>query len=137
MAKTRSFRGVKGTIVSALGAVVCYWTWTYLLDWSDGVRQAGGDSVGAGFLEALLARLVGLLALPVLLWVGMRLLRERGNHLLLAAGHAAAWLIGGYLVEQGGVSDTVTTLCLALFAGLGGLLSLVEVEPAGLPDLQG
>jgi len=128
---------VKGTIVSALAAVVCYWIWTSLLEWSDDVARAGGDSIGSGFLEALLARCIGLLSLPVLLWVSMRLLRERGNHLLIAAGHVAGWVIGGYLVEQGGVSDTVTALCLALFAGLGGLLSLVEVPPAGLADLQG
>ena len=137
MAKSRTFRGVKGTIVAALAAVVCYWMWTSLLEWSHDVAQSGGDNLGSGFLEALLARLIGLLSLPVLLWAGMRLLRERGNHLLIAAGHAEAWLIGGYLVEQGGVSDTVTVLCLALCGGLGGLLSLVEVEPAGLPDLQG
>ncbi|MFI5679385.1 hypothetical protein [Streptomyces cellulosae] len=137
MAKSRSFRGVKGAMVSALTVVVCYWIWTSLLEWSDDVAQAGGDSVGAGLLEGLVARIIGLLSLPVLLWVGMRLLRERGNHLLLAAGHVAGWLIGGYLVEQGGVSDTVTALCLALFVALGGLLSLAEVPPAGLTDLKG
>lgn len=128
---------MKGTIVSALAAVVCYWIWTSLLEWSDDVARAGGDSIGSGFLESLLARVIGLLSLPVLVWVGMRLLRERGNHLLIAAGHVAGWVIGGYLVEQGGLSDAVTALCLALFAGLGGLLSLVEVPPAGLADLQG
>ncbi|WP_280889523.1 hypothetical protein [Streptomyces sp. LBL] len=137
MAKSRNSRAAKGTIVSALAVVVCYCIWTSLLEWSDEVAQADGDSIGAGLPEGLMARVIGLLSLPVLLWVGMRSLRERGNHLLLAAGHVAGWLIGGYLVEQGGVSDTVTALCLALFAGLGGLLSLVEVEPAGLTDLQG
>ncbi|MEU0069917.1 hypothetical protein ABZ027_10315 [Streptomyces sp. NPDC006332] len=136
MAKSRSFRGVKGTVVAALAAGVCYWISTSLVEWSDGLAQAD-DTFGVGMLEGLTARIISLLLLPVLLWAGMRSLRERGNHLLIAAGHVEAWLIGGYLVEQGTGGDAVTVLCLALFAGLGGLLSLVEVEPAGLPDLQG
>lgn len=127
MTKTRAVRAVKGTLVSALAAVVCHWMWTSLREWSDDVSRASGDAMGAGWLESLLAGLLGLLSMPVLLWAGMRLLREHGNHLLVVAGFAAWWLIGGHVVEDGNVGDTATALYLALFAGLGGLLSLAEV----------
>jgi hypothetical protein len=128
MTKTRAaVRGVKGTVVSALAAVACYWMWTSLREWSDDVSRASGDAMGAGWLETLLAGIVGLLSMPVLLWAGMRLLRERGNHLLVAGGFVAWWIIGGDVVEKGDVSATAMALRLALFAGIGGLLSLVEM----------
>ncbi|MEU5345641.1 MULTISPECIES: hypothetical protein [unclassified Streptomyces] len=127
MTKARVFRGVKGTLVSALAAAVCYWMWTSLWEWSDDVSRASGDAMGAGWLEGLLAGLLGLLSMPVLLWAGMRLLRERGNHLLVVAGFVAWWIIGGKIVEEGNVGDMATGLYIALFAGLGGLASLAEM----------
>lgn len=125
--KARIVRCVKGVLVSALAAVVCYWMWNSLLQWADDSAAADESAMGAGWLESLLAGLMGLLSMPLLLWAGMRLLGERGNHLLVLAGVAAWWLIGGHVVEDAGVGGTATALFLALFAVLGGLLSLVEM----------
>ncbi|WP_328493375.1 hypothetical protein OHS59_11910 [Streptomyces sp. NBC_00414] len=127
MTRARVFRGVKGTLLSALAAAACYEMWTSLWEWSDDVSRASGDAMGAGWLEGLLAGIVGLLSMPVLLWAGMRLLRERGNHLLVVVGFVAWWRIGGKLVEEGNVSDLATGLYISLFAGLCGLASLAEM----------
>ncbi|MFH8470016.1 hypothetical protein [Streptomyces sp. NPDC017991] len=113
--------------MSASAAVACYTMWTSLWEWSDEVSRASGDAMGAGFLEGMLAGLVGLLSMPLLLWAGMRLLREQGNHLLVVAGFVAWWIIGGTLVEEGVASDTATGLYIALFAALSALASLAEM----------
>ncbi|MGW7617524.1 hypothetical protein ACWGLG_17010 [Streptomyces antimycoticus] len=126
MVKSRTARGVKGALVSAAAAIVCYWVWASLLEWADDVAEASGPVMGAGWFEGLLALITGFLSMPVLLWVGMRLLGERGNHLLVLAG-AVAWLIIGGHVADGFVSVTTTAALLTLFAVLGGLLSLVEL----------
>ncbi|RNG23557.1 hypothetical protein [Streptomyces botrytidirepellens] len=117
---------MKGTLVSAVAATACYWMWASLLERADEVAEANGRVMGAGWFESLLAMIAGLLSMPVLLWVGMRLLGARGNHLLVLFGTVAWLFIGGYVVD-GFVSDTATAAFLALFVVLGALLSLVEL----------
>lgn len=117
MTKSRTTRWAKGTLVSAVAAVVCHTAWERLREWSSGVSAA----------EGMLASVTGLVAMPVLLWVGMRLLGERGNHLLVLAGVVAWWLIGGHVVEDATVGATCTTLLLTLFALLGGALAMAEL----------
>jgi hypothetical protein len=115
---------VKGAAVSAVSAVVCYWIWTSCREWASGVREADQDAFLAGSLESLLAGIAGVASMPLLLWAGMRVLKERGNHLLVPAG-AMAWIfLGGHVVEDE-VSTGATAGFLALFAALGGLLAWV------------
>ncbi|MDC0770300.1 hypothetical protein [Streptomyces sp. HD] len=127
MTRTRVPRWLKGLLVSAAAAALCYWIWTSAREWADRA-QAGPDSnFGTGFLEAVLAQIAGVASMPLLLWAGMRAVRERGNHLLVFGG-ALAWpFIGGHIIEDAGVPATETVLYCALFAVLGGLLSLAEV----------
>ncbi|MGW0735635.1 hypothetical protein [Streptomyces sp. NPDC002851] len=129
MTKSRTIpwiRGLKGMLVSGLAAVLCSWGWNALRDWADDVAATGGDTIGAGWIESALAGLAGILAMPLLLWAGMRLLGERGNHLLVLLGLVAWWPIGGHVVEDA-VGPVATGLFLALFAVIGGLLSLAEM----------
>jgi hypothetical protein len=126
MAKNMIARWVKGTLVSAVAAVVCYWLWASLREWAWDVGLADRYSWFAGSVELLVAGIAGVASMPVLLWAGMRLLGERGNHLLVLLG-AMAWIfIGGHVVE-GYVSAAGTAVFLALFAALASVLSLVEV----------
>lgn len=127
MTRSRTTRWAKGTLVSALAAVVCHAGWERLREWSSDVAASDPGAMSAGWLEGMLASATGLVAMPVLLWAGMRLLGERGNHLLVLAGVVAWWLIGGHVVEDAGVGVTATALLLALFALLGGALSLAEL----------
>lgn len=119
-------RGAKGTLVSAAAATACCTAWNRLLEWSDDVSAAAQGAMGAGWTEALLALAVGVTSMPLLLWAGMRLLAERGNHLLLLAGTPLWWLIGAHAVEDS-PGPTSTVLYLALFTALAALLSLPEV----------
>ncbi|MET9443096.1 hypothetical protein [Streptomyces sp. NPDC006610] len=65
--------------------------------------------------------------MPWALWLGMRLVCERGNHLLVLVGGLMWPVIGGHIVENAGVGKAETVLYGALFVLLGGLLSLVEM----------
>ena len=114
--KSRTARGVKGTLVSAVAAIACYWMWASLLERADEGAQANGCVMGAGWFESLLAMIAGLLSMPVLLWVG-RACWARGNHLLVLFGTVAWLFIGGHVVD-GFVSDTATAVFLALFVVL-------------------
>ncbi|MFE4830792.1 hypothetical protein [Streptomyces sp. NPDC056672] len=120
---TKTVRWVKGTLVSGPAAVVCYWMWTSLPEWAD--NTADGGAMGSGLLEGMLASVVGLPTMPLLLWAGMRLLGEKGNHLLVLLGVVAWWLIGAHVVEDA-VGAGATALYLSLFAVLGGLLAGVQ-----------
>ncbi|MGW6260100.1 hypothetical protein [Streptomyces sp. NPDC055085] len=125
----RATRWAKGTAVTAVSAVVCYGIWTSCRSWAQGVRDVSEDAFLAGSLESLLAGIAGVLSMPLLLWAGMRLLGERGNHLLLLGGTVAWFLIGGHVVEDA-VGKGATAAFLALFAVLGGLAALTQPRPA-------
>ncbi|MGW5348983.1 hypothetical protein ACWERV_00505 [Streptomyces sp. NPDC004031] len=133
--RTVVVRGTKGTLVSAAAATADYTVWHRLVEWSDDVSAAASGAMGAGWSEALLALAVGLTSMPVLLWAGMRLLGERGNHLLILAGTPLWWLIGARAVGNS-PGPAATVLLLTLFTLLAGLLSLPEV-PATTPPRAG
>ncbi|MFG2311405.1 hypothetical protein ACGFS9_22470 [Streptomyces sp. NPDC048566] len=125
----RAVRWAKGTAVTALSAVVCLWIWTSCRSWAQGVREANEDAFLAGSLESLLAGVAGVLSMPLLLWAGMRLLGERGVHLLLLVGTVGWFLIGGHVVEDA-AGGAATAGFLALFAVLGGLAALARPRPS-------
>lgn len=84
--------------------------------------------MGAGLLEGALATVTGVAMMPLLLWIGMRMLRERGNHLLVVIG-AVVWVfLGGHVVE-GSVNSVATVCYLALFAAVCGVLAALQARP--------
>lgn len=99
-----------------------------LQEWAFGVAAADQDALFAGgFLELLFAGVAGVMSMPLLLWAGMRVLRERGNHLLVMVG-AVTWIfLGGHVVEDD-VGVGATAGFLALFAALGSLLAGVRTD---------
>ncbi|MDW6064401.1 hypothetical protein SAZ11_48735 [Streptomyces sp. FXJ1.4098] len=121
MVKSIPSRWLKGTFVSA-AAVVCYWLWVSLHDWTG---QARSDGTFSGLFESLFAGITGVVSMPVLLWAGMRVLQERGNHLLVMLGAIAWFFVGSHVVEDD-VSTTGTVVFLTLFTAFGTLLSGVE-----------
>lgn len=102
-----------------------YAAWVRLRAWALVASIGPQDTLGTGWVQTLVAEWVGLLSVSLLLWAGMRLLRERGNHVLVLGGFAAWWFIAGHVIEQP-FGATPTTLLLALFVVIGGLLSLLE-----------
>ncbi|GAA0368151.1 hypothetical protein [Streptomyces blastmyceticus] len=124
MAKSKSSRFVKGAVVSAAAAHTTYWIWASARHWASDVGEARSDSFFGGFLESALATAAGVTVMPVLLWAGMRALRERGNHLLVAMG-SLMWLFAGAYVVEKDVGMMGTEVLLVLFILFCGLLALV------------
>ncbi|MEU9791173.1 hypothetical protein AB0E27_11175 [Streptomyces sparsogenes] len=122
MMKSSPSRWQKGALVSAAAAAFCYWLWVSLHEWAG---QARSDGTFSGLFESLFAGITGVVSMPVLLWAGMRVLQERGNHLLVVLGAIAWFFIGGHLVDEH-VSTTGTVVFLTLFTAFGTLLSGVE-----------
>ncbi|GFM99408.1 hypothetical protein [Streptomyces fulvorobeus] len=116
---------MKGAVASAVAAILCYLIWSGGREWASGVRDAQPDAFLAGSVESVLALIAGVACMPVLLWAGMRALRERGTHLLVVAGTCVWFFLGGHVVEDA-VDGAATALYLALFAVLGGALALVR-----------
>lgn len=115
-------RWLKGTLVSAVAAAFCYWLWVSLDEWAG---ETDSDGTFSGLFESLFAGIMGVVSMPVLLWAGMRVLQERGNHLLVMLGAIAWFFVGSHVVEDD-VSTTGTVVFLTLFTAFGTLLSGVE-----------
>ncbi|MER6146173.1 hypothetical protein ABT174_40295 [Streptomyces sparsogenes] len=122
MMKSSPSRWLKGTLVSAAAAAFCYWLWVSLDEWAS---ETDTDATFSGLFESLFAGITGVVSMPVLLCAGMRVLQERGNHLLVILGAIAWFFIGGHLVDDD-VSTTGTVVFLTLFTAFGTLLSSVE-----------
>ncbi|MFE5121374.1 hypothetical protein [Streptomyces sp. NPDC056669] len=124
MLSSRLCRWLKGIVVSAAAAHATYWVWESAEQWESEAQRANPDGgIGTGFIEGALATFAWLTLVPLLLWSGMRLLRERDNHLLVTMG-SAAWIILGTQMTKGGVSRVETELFLLAFTLLGGFLAL-------------
>lgn len=122
--RTIAVRGAKGVVVGAVAAVACFRSWSALDEWAEHAGSGPNSNFGTGFIESLIALAVGIVSMPVLLWAGMRLVRERNNYLLVACGGVLWPFIGGTLIDElHGVAETV--LLLAVFPVLGGVLSLL------------
>jgi hypothetical protein len=118
---------VKGAVVSAAAATICFCIWRSARAWAAGIGNANPDALFAGSLESVLATIAGVASMPLLLWAGMRAFGERGNHLLVLVG-AVSWLyIGGHVVEDH-VSAAGTAVFLASFVLLSSLLALVTAQ---------
>ncbi|MBW8088532.1 MULTISPECIES: hypothetical protein [Streptomyces] len=129
MSSRRLCRWIKGGAVTAAAAHATYWVWESAKEWESEAEQANPDGgIGAGFIEGALATFAWLTLVPLLLWAGMRLLRERDNHLLVTMG-SAAWIVLGTQVTKGDVSRVETELFLFAFTLLGGFLALYRPVP--------
>ncbi|MBD3011203.1 MULTISPECIES: hypothetical protein [unclassified Streptomyces] len=126
MVSSRLGRWAKGIVVSAAAAHATYWVWESAERWESEARQANPDAgIGAGFIEGALATLAWLTLVPLLLWAGMRLLRERDNQLLVSMG-SATWIVLGTRITAAGVSGVETELFLLAFTLLSGFLAMLE-----------
>lgn len=122
MMTTSTSHWTKGTLVAAVAAVACYAVWAALRHWARDVDDPG--AMFAGLFDLLLAKLIGLLAMPVLLWAGMRLLGEPRNLVFLGAATVLWFFVGNRMAENSSVIDVAAFVYLLVFAGLCGLLSL-------------
>ncbi|WP_055546136.1 hypothetical protein [Streptomyces sp. NBRC 110028] len=124
MLSSRLCRWLKGVGVSAAAAHTTYRAWKSAEQWEWEAQQADPDGgIGAGFIEGALATVALVTLVPLLLWAGMRLLRERDNHLLVIMGWAT-WILLNTQLAESSADKVETELFFAAFALLGGFLSL-------------
>ncbi|SCF59771.1 hypothetical protein GA0115254_106323 [Streptomyces sp. Ncost-T10-10d] len=98
-----------------------------LSQWQQAAANVGGDLGGSGDTAFSAAIVNTLLAMPVVLWVGMRLLRERRVYLTVAVG-TVGWFftVGHYIDQLNDRPDIVMPLGpLALFIAVTTLSSVV------------
>lgn len=134
MVNSKLRRAMKGVAVAAAATHVTHWVWTSAKRWeSDAIAADPDGGFGAGFTEGMLAAASGIFLVPLLLWAGMRLLRERHNYALVGLGWVT-WLVLGSKVFENHPGRMTAELTLAAFALLGGLLSLVHPDPGGRPE---
>ncbi|MFE0424528.1 hypothetical protein [Streptomyces sp. NPDC058953] len=94
-------RCVKGAVTASLATAACYALMRRGYEWAgeaETIATARGETFG-GAVEWVLTTAASWTLMPLLLWVGMRLLREDGNTVFVVAG-GGAWVLGiGMLVD--------------------------------------
>ncbi|WP_157987168.1 hypothetical protein [Streptomyces atratus] len=101
-----------------------------LSQWQQAATNVGGDLGGSGDTAFSAAVVNTMLAMPAVLWVGMRLLRERRVYLIVAVGTVGWFFTVGHYIDQ--LSDRPSTVMplgpLALFIAVT-VLSSVLLRP--------
>ncbi|MFD0416657.1 hypothetical protein [Streptomyces sp. NPDC127108] len=132
MTRIRPGRAVKGAMVTALAVLVCHVILSTGLARARAEQQARPEEAWAGtgvWLATFVLSTV--LAMPLLLWAGMRIVREKHCHLLVIGG-SLTWFFGaGYGVDgidsvEGGLLPVPLLLCVV---ALGALLPILTGPP--------
>ncbi|MFG2116993.1 hypothetical protein ACGFRB_30875 [Streptomyces sp. NPDC048718] len=119
-------RLVKGALAVAVATVACHALMSAGYAWARDSAAANGDTPLSGAFEFLFVTAASWVLMPLLLWAGMRLLRERGNTVLVVVG-GLAWVgISGYCTDDidrpGG---HMPVLALVAYVLVGTLLATV------------
>jgi len=131
MSGTRVARRVgKALVVTVLAVALCHLLLSdglSLSQWQQAATNVGGDLGGSGDAAFSAAVVNTLLAMPAVLWLGMRLLRERRVYLIVIVG-TVGWFftVGQYIDRLTERPSTVMPLgLLALFVAVTALSSVV------------
>ncbi|MEW1549901.1 hypothetical protein [Streptomyces tsukubensis] len=95
-------RCAKGAVTASAATAACYTLMYRGYAWAReaaDTRTARGGTFG-GAIEHLLTTAGSWTLMPLLLWAGMRLLREGGNTVFVLAGGAAWVLVSGILIDD-------------------------------------
>ncbi|GAA2358022.1 hypothetical protein SVIO_001440 [Streptomyces violaceusniger] len=94
---SRAVQPLKGAAVTAVAVLVCHLILSAGYAAARAQSRANSDDSWIPDEIHLVTFVLGiLLVMPLLLWAGMRILRERGNYLLIIVG-SLLWLLGaGY-----------------------------------------
>ncbi|MFE6774582.1 hypothetical protein [Streptomyces sp. NPDC057702] len=117
-------RRVKGALAVATATAVCHVVMSYGYGKARASEQRNPDAVLGGAAEHLLTTFTCWALMPLLLGVGMRLMGERGNRLLVITG-GLIWLpLSGYFVDEMDVEGGhLPVAVLVPYVALGALLA--------------
>ncbi|MCC3769013.1 hypothetical protein K6I34_001048 [Streptomyces sp. UNOC14_S4] len=104
------------------------WTLLAAHDWAEPGPPPDnfGQGIGQAIFQTAVTGLAGMAPMPLLLWAGMRLMRERGNVLLMLFGAVIWGYIGGRAARLK-MSPVETEGWLIFFAVACGLLGLTRL----------
>ncbi|MFG2894947.1 hypothetical protein [Streptomyces sp. NPDC048248] len=130
MTTFRAARPLKGTAITAFAILVCHVILSVGYAAVRARRRANPSGLWADTDLRLATVALGLvIVMPLLLWIGMRIMGEKGNYALVIGG-SLAWLFGaGYnlsYIKYPPGTHLPVSLLVALVA-VGGLLSLDNV----------
>ncbi|MQS37869.1 hypothetical protein [Streptomyces katsurahamanus] len=95
-----SARLVKGALVTAAATAVCHSLMYAGYGWARDAKADSPNTILAGGFEFALVTAVSWILMPLLLWAGLRLTREKGAALLVLGGGFGWVLISGYFIDD-------------------------------------
>ncbi|GHD22407.1 hypothetical protein GCM10010313_57130 [Streptomyces violarus] len=92
--------------------------------WARDSARASGDSMFSGAFEFLFTMAASWALMPLLLWFGMRVLRETGNTVLVVVGGLVWAGVSGYFTDDiDRAGGHIPVLALVIFVLLGTALA--------------
>ncbi|MFE9017449.1 hypothetical protein ACFYNL_02540 [Streptomyces sp. NPDC007808] len=95
----RYARSAKGALTAGSATAACHGLMSTGYAWARDSEAASGDAVLSGAFEFLLTTAASWVLMPVLLWGGMRVMRENGNALLVLVGGLVWAGLSGYFID--------------------------------------
>ncbi|MEG3631023.1 hypothetical protein [Streptomyces poriticola] len=117
-------RHAKGALTAAAATAACHTLMSAGYAWSRDSAAASGETIFSGAFEFLLATAASWALMPVLLWAGMRMMRETGNLVLVLVGGLVWAGISGYFIDDiSFAGGHMPVLALAAYVLLGTALA--------------
>ncbi|MFI2780629.1 hypothetical protein [Streptomyces sp. ALB3] len=112
----------KGALAVTAATAACHTLMSAGYAWARDRAAATGDTMFSGAFEFLLTTAVSWAVMPLLLWAGMRVMREPDNTVLIVAG-GLAWVgLSGYFIDeidQAGGQIPIQALAAYVLLGTG------------------
>ncbi|MFE2974175.1 hypothetical protein [Streptomyces sp. NPDC059258] len=113
-------RHAKGALTVAAATAACHTLLAVGYTWARGSGASDEDTMFSGAFEFLLTTAASAALMPLLLWVGMRVMGETGNAVLvLVGGLVWAGLSGYYIDDIDRAGGHMPVLALAAYVLLG------------------
>ncbi|MER6106666.1 hypothetical protein [Streptomyces hirsutus] len=96
----RYMRHAKGALTVVAATAACHALMSAGYAWARDTAAASGDTIFSGAFEFLLTTAASWALMPLLLWVGMRVMGETGNAVLVLVG-GLVWVgVSGYFIDD-------------------------------------
>ncbi|MFD0207801.1 hypothetical protein ACFVH9_01295 [Streptomyces hirsutus] len=122
-------RHAKGALTVVAATAACHALMSAGYAWARDTAAASGDTIFSGAFEFLLTTAASWALMPLLLWVGMRVMGETGNAVLVLVG-GLVWVgVSGYFINDisfAGGHMPIPALVAYVLVGTG----LAGVDPA-------
>ncbi|MER6148022.1 hypothetical protein [Streptomyces hirsutus] len=125
----RYMRHAKGALTVVAATAACHALMSAGYAWARDTAAASGDTIFSGAFEFLLTTAASWALMPLLLWVGMRVMGETGNAVLVLVG-GLVWVgVSGYFIDDiDFAGGRIPLLALAAYVLL--CTGLAGVDPA-------